>query len=208
MGHIGRNAALQGMTTKLLALLSLLTVLSTGEARADVVSDRVFLITGAPGCPTGSIGFRRIKQTPDGAQTQESNEFQVPLGSYLEVTSIEYTTPYHTQWAMDYSQSLDILIRARNGSTSTSVLSARYQNGSVYAKDGNAYVGVGEIASQGARTRVAAFPAGPLMGSAARLCAAATHNFWLFGGSVRVRGRLIPTGGLVVPPPTEFEKVH
>jgi hypothetical protein len=54
----------------------------------------------------------------------------------------------------------------------------------------------------GTQTRVAAFPVGPLMSSAGRLCLSASSNFQLYSGSVRVRGRLIPTGSPIITAPT------
>src|SRR6476620_457982 len=106
------------MNTKLLALLSLTTLFAVDEARADVVSDRVFLTAGASGCPTDQLGFRRIKQMPDGSQSLESTEFQAPYGTYLEITSVEYTTPNDSSWAKVLYQPLDVVIRQRTGAMS------------------------------------------------------------------------------------------
>jgi len=191
-----------GMTKQLTLLVSLLGALgAVTEARADVASDRVLLITGSTfGC-TGGTGFKRLKQSPDGTSTTETAEFQVPEGTYLEITSVEYTTPYHTLWASFYVQSIDLNIRNRSSAASASVLSARYHNSATYGDNGDGYVDIGQLVSPGARTQVAAFPAGPLMSSAARLCLNVTTNFWTFGGAVRVRGRLIPTGQPVIEPP-------
>ncbi len=183
-------------TTLALALALVTAAAAADEARADVVTDRVLLVTGsAYGCTgTGALGFRRVLQQPDGSQTMESTEFQVPSNQYLEVTSVEYTTPYYTPWAKSYVQSLDLTLRRRAGGASTLVFMGRYQNASTYADDGAELEDLGERVSPAAQTRVAAFPVGPLMGSTARLCASATSSFWTFGGTVRVRGRLVPTG--------------
>lgn len=189
------------MTNKWTIALLCLGALGTAaeEARADVVSDRVLLMTGGTGC-TNATSFRRVVQGPDGASTVESTEFQVPAGKYLEITSIEYTTPYWTPWARSYRQSLSLGIRQRNGTASNSVFTAWYQNQAVYAADGDNLDVTGEQVAPGARTNVVAFPVGPLMSSAGRLCALASSNFWLFQGEVRVRGRLIPTGDILIDP--------
>lgn len=174
---------------------SLLATMWSGDARADIVSDRVLLVTGGGGCPSGEMSFRRIQQRPDGSQTAETSEYQVPYGSYLEVTSIEYTTPYSTPWAQWLYQVVDVSIHQRSGTASTLVLDARYQNSTLYGKEADlSYSEIGEAASPGAETHVASFPVGPLMGSAGRLCVSAANNFWLFGGSIRVRGHLLPSG--------------
>jgi hypothetical protein len=182
------------------ALLSAIA-LSAAPARADAVSDRVLLIPGGGSCATNTPMFRRIKQLPDGSQTTETVEFQVPSGTYLEITSVEYTLPYYTPWAKFYVQSLDVTIRQRGGTASTSVLSARYGNSSVFADDGTSnYADIGELVSSGAQSHTAAFPVGPLMSAGGRLCAASSANFWMYGGTVRIRGRLIPSGEVGVMP--------
>jgi hypothetical protein len=165
------------------------------HARADVVSDRVYLVNGTNTCGTNSSGFYRIKQMPDGSQVPETTEFQVPYGSYLEITNIEYTTPYWTEWAKFYSQSIDFNIRGRTTPGSTNIHSGRFKNLTVFAEDENDnFVDVNEYVSPAVQAHVISYPAGPLMGSTARLCVTAASNFWSFGGNVRVRGRLIASG--------------
>jgi hypothetical protein len=174
-------------------------------ARADVVSDRVLLVTGGSGC-----GFKRIKQLPDGAQTQETVEYQVPYGQYLEITSIEYTLPHWMAWAKFFTQSLDVTIKQRFGTASTNILAVRFGNQTGFYEDAaQNFEQSYEFASQGAQTHVAAFPSGPLLGNAGRLCVTTPLHFWNFGGAIRVRGRLIasgeppvapnPGGGVLVP---------
>lgn len=190
------------MKYKLLLALTVSTY-AAGEqaAQADVVSDRVFLVTGATGCPTNSMGFKRIRQTPDGTTVPETAEFVVPSGKYLEITSIEYTTPHSTPWAQSYVQYLTVSIRQRSGTGAASVFNASYQNRTMYDEDASYNLSAfGQYVSPGAETHVASFPAGPLMSPAGRLCVTATSNFYTFGGSVRVRGRLIPSDTLATAP--------
>lgn len=178
----------------LLALAFVVSSLVT--ARADVITDRVLLYTGGSGC-----GFRRIKQLPDGAQTQETTEYQVPYGQYLEITSIEYTLPYWMAWAKFFQQSLDVTIKQRTGTASTNILAVKYGNETGHYEDQNdEFQQTGEFSTQGAQTHVAAFPSGPLMGNAGRLCVAAPLHFWNFGGAIRVRGRLLASGEPPVAP--------
>lgn len=183
----------------LFALSSLATVGGARAAHADAASDRVFLTAGAASGCAGAVGFKRITQDPDGGQTLATTEFQVPDGAYLEITSVEYATPYYLGWASGYTQAIDLTIRKRVGSGSASVFSGRYQNQTTFASDNGALVDVGELVGPGAFTHVAAFPVGPLMSSNARLCVAVASSFWTFGGSVRVRGRLIPTDERTAP---------
>ncbi|HSN25776.1 MAG TPA: hypothetical protein VLT45_05805 [Kofleriaceae bacterium] len=190
-------------TSLVLPLLAVLVSASLRSARADVVSDRVYLTTGTSTCGTGALGFHRVKQLPDGSSSAETGEFVVPSGSYLEITSVQYTIPNATPWARDYVQSLTVAIRQRTGTASTPVLTATYENQTLYGDSGDSVAAIGELAGPGALSHVAAFPAGPLMSSAGRLCAAPnSNNFWIYGGSVTVRGRLIPTGDLVTIPTT------
>jgi hypothetical protein len=199
------------MNMKPVLALTLLSTLATAAAdlptaHADVASDRVLLVTGSSyGCTgTSTLGFRRLRQDPDGGSVQESIEYQVPAGHYLDISSIEYTVPYWLKWALGYSQSIDLNIRRRSGTGSAHVFSAKYGNGDTWISDGGVYEASNEHPSPGVYTNVASFPDGPLMGSGGRLCASASSNFWLYGGNVRVRGRLIPTGSPVViaEPPT------
>jgi hypothetical protein len=177
-------------------LLALAFVTSSfTAAHADVVTDRVLLVTGGSGC-----GFKRIKQLPDGAQTQESTEYQVPYGQYLEITSIEYTLPYWMAWAKFFAQSLDVTIKQRAGAASTNILAVRFGNQSGFYEDAAEFQQSYEFMSQGAQTHVAAFPSGPLMGNAGRLCVTTPLHFWNFGGAIRVRGRLIASGEPPVVP--------
>src|SRR5688572_1345520 len=101
------------MNHKLMLALCLATIASTEAAHADVVTDRVVLVTGGTGCSTGQRAFVRLHQKPDGTQTQDTTEFVVPAGKYLEITSVEYTTPYSTMWATSYVQSIDLNMRPR-----------------------------------------------------------------------------------------------
>lgn len=191
------------MNHTLMIALCLGAVVSAGEAHADAVTDRVVLIPGGAGaCGANQTTFRRVLQQPDGRSTTETTEFTVPSGTYLEITSIEYTTPYWTSWAKFYVQSIDVNIRQRVGSAATNIFSAKYQNATTYAEDAtDAFIDLGQFNSPGAKTHVASFPVGPLMSNAARLCASGyTNNFTMYGGSIRVRGRLIPNGGPVVAP--------
>lgn len=189
--------------TLIAALLALPTLASIPEARADVVSDRVYLTTmSSSACGTASLGFKRIKQLPDGTSTAESSEFVVPNGMYLEITSVEYTPPYSSAWAKFYQQFISVAIRPRSGAAgSATVLNASWQNPTIYGTNGSTaddYSEIGEIVQAGAQTHTVTFPVGPLMSSAGRLCTNATsNNFWIYGGSVAVRGLLIPTGSIV-----------
>lgn len=190
------------MNHKLMIAVCLGALVPVQAARADVVSDRVFLVTGSSGCPTGWVGFKRIRQSPDGSQVPETAEFQVPAGKYLEITSVEYTTPYHTPWAKFYAQQLSLNIRQRAGSATTNIFSAVFQNRTMFDEDANDnFNGFGQYVSPGAETHVASFPVGPLMSNNGRLCFQASSNFYTFGGWIRVRGRLIATGEIIVGPP-------
>lgn len=184
----------------LLSLLSL-PLVATSVAHADPVSDRVFLQSGgvsATGCPANSKGFQRIKQNPDGSETRENSEFVVPQGMYLEITSVQYITPYGTGWAADYAQWLDITINQKVGTAKTSVLNATYQNGTVYGGDNYAgWQSIGEVVAPGSQSHVASFPVGPLMNSNGHLCATPQRSEFWNGGWVWIRGRLIPTGSPV-----------
>ncbi len=116
-------------------------------------------------------------------------------GTYLEITSIEYTLPYWTAWAKFFMQTIDFTVRQRGGSQSTNILSVRYGNQTGYYEDANdAFLQNYQFTSQGAQTHVAAFPSGPLMGSAGRLCMTNKNDYWMYGGNVRIRGRLIASG--------------
>ena len=171
-------------------------------ASADPVSDRVYLTpTYVPACGANAKGFTRVIQQPDGSSqpTPYSAEFVVPQGMYFEITSIDYRTPYWTMWAKDYPNYLDVTIRQRYGTMSTSVLSAVYMNQTFYGGDTSTpWTAIGEYASPGAQTHVVSYPVGPIMNTNGRLCAQAdVTDFWNFSGNVTVRGRLIPTGSPV-----------
>jgi hypothetical protein len=190
------------MNHKLLFALGLAALTPSTAAHADAVTDRVFLVTGGGGCPTGQMSFRRILQLPDGRSTQEQSEFTVPAGKYLEITSVEYTTPYHTQWASFFQQFLDVHIRQRNGSARASILNATFQNTTMFTDDENSkFINIGQYMSQGAVHQAVAFPVGPLMSSNGRLCVDVKKDFWTYGGTVRIRGRFIASGELPVEPP-------
>jgi hypothetical protein len=188
------------MNHKLLIVAGLLA--ATNLAHADAASDRVFLVTGAAGCPTGQSAFKRIRQSPDGTQVQETAEFVVPAGKYLEITSIEYTTPYWTAWAKSYTQQIALNMRQRVGTGSTNVFVASFNNRAMYDEDANDNLHTfGQFVATGAQTLGVAYPTGPLMSSAARLCFSAPSNFFTFNGSIRVRGRLIANdSGAVLTP--------
>jgi hypothetical protein len=187
------------MNHKLLIVLGL--VASAQPAFADIAGDRVLLVTGATGCPTGSTGLKRVRQSPDGSQVAETAEFVVPTGKYLEVTTVEYTTPTSTAWATSYTQRLYLNIRQRIGTGATNIFSASFANRGMYDEDENyVFHGFGQYVSPGGETHVASFPSGPLMNSAGRLCFTAPNNFNVYGGSFRVRGRLIASDGMVVSP--------
>ncbi len=62
-GHIAPRAALQDMKRLLLGLIFAIP----SSAHADPVSERVLLTTGASGCPSGQVGFKRIVMRPDGS---------------------------------------------------------------------------------------------------------------------------------------------
>ena len=184
----------------MLALITL-SSLTAVDAHADAVSDRVVLTTGPSTCGSNASGFKRVKYLPDGTSTTDTAEFQVPAGSYLEITNIEYVLPYSTLWARSYVQTLNINMNPRTSAFGSNIVSIRYNNRAVYAGDEyEGYVGVGELVSPGAQTHVIAYPVGPLMGSAARLCVNTANNFWVYGGSVKIRGRLIPNGEMITSP--------
>jgi hypothetical protein len=189
-------------TSIALALLSSLaaTAAVAPDAHADLASDRVLLVEGSTfGC-TGARGFYRIVEDPEGGSSYStSTEFRVPAGYYLEIGSIEYTLPHYMKWATSYVQSLNLNLRRRSGTGSTSVFTARFQNHDTYA-GGTTWDETNEYVSPGATTHVASFPHGPLMGNGARLCASAPSGFWNNGGFIRVRGRLVPTGSPVIAP--------
>lgn len=194
--------------TSVLALTALSTLAAAAvdqpTAHADVASDRVLLVTGSAfGCTgTATLGFRRLRQDPDGGSVQESAEYQVPAGYYLDISSVEYTVPYWLKWALGYSQSVDLNIRKRSGTGSSHVFSAKYGNGDTWAGVDGVYEETNEHPAPGVYTSVASFPDGPLMGNGGRLCVSASSNFWTYGGNVRVRGRLIPTGSPLIAAPT------
>ena len=185
------------MNRSLLLALASLTAFTPTEARADAVTERVYLTAGAAGCGTGSLGFRRINQKPDGSHTIDTVEYQVPYGQYLEITSIEYTIPYWTPWAKFYYQTIEFNLKQRYGTQGTNILSVRYGNSTTFVEDENDnFLSVNEYVSPGAQTRVASFPSGPLVGNAGRLCVTPSSNnqYWMYGGNIRVRGRLIASG--------------
>lgn len=188
------------MNKTILAALLALPILAS-HAHADPISDRVYLTPiGVSACGANSRGFTRVIQQPDGSwqPTPYSAEFVVPQGMYFEITSIDYRTPYWTMWAKDYPNYLDVVIRQRYGTMSTSVLSAVYMNQTFYGGDTSTpWTAIGEYASPGAQTHVVSYPVGPIMGVNGRLCAQAdVFDFWNFSGTVVVRGRLIPTGSI------------
>jgi hypothetical protein len=183
------------------SLIAICFVLAPAAAHADVVSDRVFLQAGAGGCPTGQTGFARIKQYPDGTQVKETTEFAVPVGYFLEITSVEYTTPYDMMWAKFFAQYINVDIRQRGGSSSTNVLTASYGMGSTYYETDEQFHRLYHYNEQGPRTEVASFPVGPLMSAAGRLCVSAKKQFWDAGGNVRVRGRFVSNGTAPMPNP-------
>lgn len=205
----------RGMRKHLLTTAFALTVSLTGAlagtARADLVSERVLLVpTASAACGTGTRGFSRIQQKPDGTEVAESGEFQVPSGYTLEITSVDYTLPYYTKSAGMFWQGIDLYIRKRTNSYGgTSVLSTRYMNHLTFGDNGGGnLVEVGQYVSPSADLRSVAFPVGPLMDQNARLCVATPNDFWTFQGSMRVRGRLISTstpinvggGGILLGP--------
>src|SRR5512139_3364350 len=127
-----------------------LAFFASSETRADIVSDRVLLVTGASGCPSGSTGFRRLKQNLDGTQVLETAEFTPPTGSYFEITNLEYTLPYYTPWASYYQQYVDFVIRPRAGGNGTNILPLRFGNKQVFTENENyQMVSVGDIVSSG-----------------------------------------------------------
>lgn len=178
------------------------------DARADVVNERVVLVTGTSTCGANALGFKRVKQMPDGTYSNDSVEFQVPYGSYLEITNVEYFVPGYTRWAGGYTQSIDVNVKNRSTGVGWNVFSARFGNHAVYAgNDYDGYTTIEEVNAPGADNRAVAFPIGPLMGSTARLCAQGSQNYWVHGGHVRVRGRLIPSGEAPVnAPPSSSTK--
>jgi len=187
--------------TTAFALTVSLTGALAGTARADLVSDRVLLVpTATAACGNGTRGFSRVQQKPDGTEVAESGEFQVPSGFYLEITSVDYTLPYYTKSAGIYWQGIDLTMRKRtNTYGGTSVLSTRYMNHLTFGDNGGGnLVEVGQYVSPSADLRSVSFPVGPLMDLNARLCVAAPNDFWLYQGSMRVRGRLVPNGSTTI----------
>lgn len=189
------------MTKTALLALTLAAALPA-VAHADAVNDRVYLLTGgSSGCPSGQLGYHRILQSPDGGVTTTGAEFQVPVGKFLEVTSIEYELPMYMPWATSYTQTFDVTARGRTTNLTSGVFSARYSNSPIFVAERGGWEVGGEYTSPGAETRVASFPSGPLVGNGARICLAATNNFRIYGGDVRIRGRLIPADATIQPPP-------
>ncbi len=181
---------------------ALLAALSTSDAHADAVGDRVLLVQGPSGCPSGEVGFRRLVQSPDGTSRLETTEFQVPAGKYLEVTNVEYTLPIWTGYATSYTQSIGILGRQRAGTLAISIFNATFANANILETDERGGVdGQGQFVSQNSATHVAAFPVGPLVGNELRVCVNAAAGFWAYLGRVQIRGRLIAADPTYLPPP-------
>ena len=187
------------LTNLSLALTASLAALAPCSAHADTAGDRVLLLTGAAGCPSGQTGFRRLHQSPDGPQTLDSTEFQVPAGKYLEITNIEYTFPYWTAFASSYVQSVDLFVRQRVGTQVTNAFAVTYSNAPVFDAGANGFSDFGQYTSPGAETHVATFPAGPLVSSQARLCLSAASTFFSTG-RYKIRGRLIAADATIQPP--------
>ncbi|MFN0248700.1 MAG: hypothetical protein ACKV2T_17560 [Kofleriaceae bacterium] len=181
---------------------ALLATLLTSNAHADVVGDRVVLVQGTNGCPAGEVGFQRLHQSPDGTSRLEATEFQVPAGKYLEVTNVEYSLPHWTGYAIGYQQSLGIFGRQRAGASSIAIFTATFANSNLLEIDerGNA-VGAGSFVAQNSATHVVAFPVGPLVGTALRVCAKSEAGFWVHDGRVQIRGRLVTADPTFLPPP-------
>lgn len=181
------------------------TTCDAEDAHADLASERVHLRDGSAfGCTgTGSRGFYRVVEDPDGGHTYSvSTEFRVPAGYYLEINSIAYEIPFYMKWATGYVNTMSITIKNRSSGASTPVFHTKFSNRQSYAADGSTWDATNEWLTPGAQTLVASFPNGPLMGNAARLCANAPSSFWSNLGywSIDVRGRLVPTGEPTVQP--------
>lgn len=183
------------------AVGALLATVSTSDAHADVVGDRVVLVIGTNGCPSGEVGFQRVLQSPDGTSRLEATEFQVPAGKYLEVTNVEYSLPIWTGYATGYTQSLGILGRQRVGTSSISIFYATFANADIFEMgERNNAEGVGLFVNQNSATHVAAFPVGPLVGNELRVCVKADAGFWAYLGRVQIRGRLVAADPTYLPP--------
>jgi hypothetical protein len=180
---------------------ALLAALPTSDAHADAVGDRVVLVQGTSGCPTGEVGFKRLLQLPDGTSRLETTEFQVPAGKYLEVTNVEYSLPVWTGYATSYTQSFGVLGRQRTGTSAIAIFNATFANANILETDERGGVdGQGQFVSQNAATHVVAFPVGPLVGNELRVCANAQAGFWIYLGRVQIRGRLIAADPTYLPP--------
>jgi hypothetical protein len=190
------------LMTLSLALAASFAALAPTAAHADLAGDRVVLVVApSAGCPTGQASFRRLHQSPDGAQSTESVEFQVPAGKYLEITNIEYSVPYYTGLATMYAQYIDLYLRSRTGPAFTYLFNATYSNAPIFdaITSDNFATAVAQYASPGAQSHVAAFPAGPLVGNLARVCLGTPSNFFNYGGRFQIRGRLIPADPTPLP---------
>lgn len=190
------------LTTMSLALAASFAALAPTSAHADIAGDRVLLVVGPTwGCPTGQAAFRRIHQSPDGGETQENGEFQVPAGKYLEITNIEYSPPssYHDT---SYVQSVSLILRKRIGTGATSLFDFTYSNAPIFDAIANDVFAsaVHQYTSPGAETHVATFPAGPLVSNQARLCLNAPSNFYNASTRFKIRGRLIAADPTALPP--------
>ena len=186
-------------------IAALLFCLASSSAYADVVSDRVVLIpAGGTACGSGQQTFKRLYESPTGTSTTDSTEFRVPSGMYLDVASIEYTLPRSTRFTKLWTQYLEVDIRPRTTSYGHRILNAPFALQNVVTREADdTFVSIGDAVEPASSAYAISFPAGPLMGSQARVCAKASSNFWNYGGAVKIRGKLIPTGGPIFESPTD-----
>jgi len=200
------------MPSNVRSLLAVSAILAStalaSTARADVASDRVVLILGGA-CPKGAttpaIGslLRRLYLNPDGTTTQETTEYRVPPGHYLEVTDMEWQP---SGMIPRWGQQLTLFVQNRNNASQFYAAAAFGWGPMSIAVQSGSNPSLLDPTPQSVydrMTRTHSFGTGPLVSSAGRLC---VQNSWdtnqlpSAGAGVIVRGRLIPTGGVVVSP--------
>src|SRR3712207_2243895 len=116
------------------SIAALLFLVST--ASADVVRDRLVLVpTSGTACGPGHQQFVRMYEKTDGSSAQDTTEFRVPTGMYLDIASIEYTLPRGSRFTKIWTQYLEVTIRNRTTQAGYNILNAPFGVQSVLAKE-------------------------------------------------------------------------